>query len=336
MALFIRTRTVVSTFLLTLAGSTYASENSLPAYYSQGTYPFVIQTEETANGNEASPGGVQGKMIQLMRWTPSSAQMERTARAMQTYQGEKDYSTGIIPFKNSKTAIDLGMSNVPVLDQGSYGTCVTFSTTAAINAVLGIGDYVDQQCSLELDSALGKDYWDGAYYATDVLLPLKKYGVVQKYRCNAYYPTPYMWISTSEYKLRASKTVKMDAIKYNVHNPITLDDVKGEIKLGHRVAIGFGMMANDSDPISVQGFNINVSGKMKTGGLWACQQPSGWSSYCGEATAGHEVVVTGYDDAQELLKIRNSWNTSVGDSGEFYMTYAFFSAMAGDGTAIYK
>lgn len=335
MAFFIQKRTVVSVLLSTVVGAAYADENSSPAYHIQGSIPFVIQTEETANG-QMDASGVQGKTIQLMRWTPSLAQKEKTALALQTYQGERDYSTGIIPFKSSPTAVDLGMNNVPVLDQGAYGTCVTFATTAAIDAALGIGDYVDQQCSLELDMALGKNYWDGAYFATDVLLPLKKYGVVQKNRCNAYYPNRYMWISTTEYKARASKTVKMDQIKYISHYPISVDDVRADINAGRRVAIGFGMMADDSDPVSVQGFNINIGGRMKAGGLWACQQPSSWTSYCGEAYAGHEVLITGYDDSQELFKIRNSWSTSMGDSGEFYMTYAFFSAMAGDGTAIYK
>lgn len=62
------------------------------------------------------------------------------------FWGEKDYSKGITPFSQSIGAVELGMNSVPVLDQGSYGTCVTFATTAAMDAVLGLGDYISQQC----------------------------------------------------------------------------------------------------------------------------------------------------------------------------------------------
>src|SRR5437879_1335677 len=55
---------------------------------------------------------------------------------------------------NLPPAINLGMNGVPVLDQGKHGSCVTFATTAAIDAVLGKGDYVSQLCSLELGSTL--------------------------------------------------------------------------------------------------------------------------------------------------------------------------------------
>jgi len=46
------------------------------------------------------------------------------------------------------------------------------------------------------------------------------------------------------------------------------------------------------------------------------------------------VIVIGYDDKQQLLKIRNSWDTVVGDHGNFYMTYAFFNSMGLDGTEV--
>jgi C1A family cysteine protease len=40
------------------------------------------------------------------------------------------------------SSVNLGMNNVPVLDQGRHGTCATFATTAAVDAALGQGDYV--------------------------------------------------------------------------------------------------------------------------------------------------------------------------------------------------
>ena len=72
------------------------------------------------------------------------------------------------PKDGLSSSIDLGMNNVPVLDQGSHGTCVTFATTAAVDAVLGKGDYVSQLCNLELGATLEQfgyypSGWDGSF-----------------------------------------------------------------------------------------------------------------------------------------------------------------------------
>lgn len=85
---------------------------------------------------------------------------------------------------NLPTQVDLGMNKVPVLDQRPYATCVTFAVTSAIDAALGRGDYVSQQCFLELGNYLNKsDYymnpWKGSY--TSYILPLiTEYGIVSK------------------------------------------------------------------------------------------------------------------------------------------------------------
>ena len=63
---------------------------------------------------------------------------------------------------------------------------------------------------------------------------------------------------------------------------------------------------------------------------------------------GHEILVTGYDDAakasyiesganatqQGLLTLRNSWGKHAGDSGDFYMSYAYFKLMAFEGNIV--
>jgi hypothetical protein len=51
----------------------------------------------------------------------------------------------------------IGMNGVPVLDQGKHGTCVTFANTAALDALLGKGDYISQLCNLELGSYISKN-----------------------------------------------------------------------------------------------------------------------------------------------------------------------------------
>ena len=127
----------------------------------------------------------ENKHIKLIKF--SDEQISKFDTSFIT-QSEKDYSKGI----SSKFEIDLGMNDVPVLDQGLYGTCVTFSSTAALNAILGEGDFISQQCSLELDYGLGQDYWDGAYYPSQILKPLKEYGVVKQNVCDNHYPVPHV------------------------------------------------------------------------------------------------------------------------------------------------
>lgn len=248
---------------------------------------------------------------------------------------EKDYSKGIVDFAWSSTAVYL-VPSVPVLDQGQQGTCVTFAATAAIDASLGIGDDISQQCSLELDDALGSSLWNGAQYASEVIDPLVKYGAVRNGNCGSHsYPDPAATITSEAYKALVDPSIQVSKIQYVHHEPATIEDVKAAIDAHHYVAIGFGLLNNGSAQ-SVQGFDVVVNGSTKSGGLWACKQPSSKKNFCGTAEAGHEVVIIGYDDAQNLVKIQNSWNVEAGDSGYFYMTYEFLSAMQFDFTEIWS
>lgn len=98
------------------------------------------------------------------------------------------YMTADRPTLNPKSAlppaVNLGMNGVPVLDQGTQGTCETFAISAAMDALLGKGDYISQLCSLELgDSLTNYNYaasgWTGAY--SDLIAQqMITFGVVPK------------------------------------------------------------------------------------------------------------------------------------------------------------
>jgi hypothetical protein len=244
---------------------------------------------------------------------------------------ENQYSSGINSFNKSK---DLGMDKVPPLNQGDQGTCVTFSSTAAIDAIIGKGDFISQQCSLSLDLGMGNDYWDGAYEPSDVIDPVVKYGVVSHAGCPYKYPDTSSKLATDKYKKITD--VEASLVVSKVHTTFypkaNLADVRNSINRGHRVLMSFYISGSDSE--AVRGFDIQVDGIPYTGGLWACSQGDS-SNYCVTSAAGHEVVVIGYDDTQKLLKIRNSWGIGFGENGDYYMTYTFFNAMADDLTEIY-
>ena len=46
-----------------------------------------------------------------------------------------------------------------------------------------------------------------------------------------------------------------------------------------------------------------------------------WSQVYGQRTGGHCVCIVGYDDVNQRFKVANSWGSSWGISGYFYVTY---------------
>lgn len=338
---------LASSFFFTVAAA-YADEqaenlNAKKQIYG-GSYQVVIELNNQPLSRLMQSNALTAdmltstKIISLMRLTPTAemvAHAEKVAARIDVGTLiEQDYSVGVQSFGKSKSAVDLTMNDVPVLDQGAYGTCVTFASTAVLDALLNKGDFVDQQCSLAHNLFLGNDLWDGAYYASEVIDPLKKHGVVQKNKCSAKYPSPSVKVKTEDYKNLVSKDVSVSDVSLKYYKGINLNNVRQALDSGHRIAVGFQLKGN-SDPITVQGFDVKVDGRKYKGGLWACKQAGSTKNYCGFAMAGHEVVIVGYDDKQQLLKIRNSWSDDAGDNGDFYMTYEFFDAMVIDGTEVW-
>jgi hypothetical protein len=256
----------------------------------------------------------------------------KTIKLLEMHVSNKEYNTmSTEEFESFLGSADVGMSNVPVLDQGPYGTCVTFATTAALDAKFNLGDFISQQCSLQLNVTLGNDIWDGAYYPSEVIEPLKKYGVVSQYGCNAKYPSKDVSISVDEYKSRVDSFASMSisGVSYTYYKGNSLNIVKSAINIGKRAIVGFLLNSNTST--GVLGYDLVINGVRKKGGLWAC---GAFRENCGNFSSGHEAIITGYDDNKKLLKIRNSWSADFGDGGDYYMTYDFFSKQVIDMTIL--
>ena len=209
-----------SAFLLSL--SAFSQDANDENFILNGSKSVTLTIREhfiDLNSKEFSIDHILGtKTIQLMSVTPSDKMITRNKNALLTMAAtgsERDYTSGIIPFSNSSGAVDLGMSNVPVLDQGAYGTCVTFSTIAAIDAKYHLGDYIDQQCSLALNMSLGKNWWNGAYAPANILEPLKKYGIIYKGNCfGSQYPNPSQVVPSNVYVTKSYQGYQ-NSIKYN-------------------------------------------------------------------------------------------------------------------------
>lgn len=288
----------------------------------------------------------------------------------------------------SKVAPD--MNWVPVLDQGAHGTCVTFAITGAIDAIIpglnrATANYVSQLCSLALGSYLvsigsrivyigGKPYsgWDGSN-GRNILSQLNTYGILpishqNKYGCAKVKSYPLNQpnnrgnlMSISEYTASAltlSKYVGWASVfdysakfspNYNANN--TLNLVKKHLR--ERKNLVFGMLLDSSTGggVGASGHNAvdNDTWVLTPKIVARAQAPGG-------LRAGHELIITGYDDDASLmikddkglvvcnkqdqgspvcsqkgvLILRNSWSQYAGDKGNYYMSYDYFKAFATD------
>ncbi|MGQ3889475.1 C1 family peptidase [Legionella sp. CNM-1927-20] len=256
--------------------------------------------------------------------------------------------------------IQLGMNTVPVLDQGRHGTCVTFAVTAAIDAALNKGDYISQLCQLQLGNYLaqngyGFSGWDGSLART-VLNQMETFGIVNKEQeadigCGGLnkYPhegeDPVTAMPLEEFH-RISEPLNLDEIQsspildpYQAFNDRidtnkTLAEVKKALLSGDRVT--FAVFLVDYD-LGVVGAVGSKNAPHDTWVLTPIIARDAWLNT--DFAAGHEMVITGFDDNavarddegneyRGLLTLRNSWGKSLGDQGNFYMSYDYFKLLA--------
>lgn len=266
-----------------------------------------------------------------------------------------------IPEKKSlPSAISVDMSDMPILDQGSYSTCVTFAVTTVIDSLLHKGDYISQLCHLTLSSYLSlrsfyPNGWNGST-AQFVLNQILAFGIVNMTNqltksCAGLnmYPifgdfyslmtmTPEDYVAMSEDV--SNKIAGMALLTYTQRfhwQPGNQNAAHLESKIKHLLAANAQGKAN----LITMAFilpqnNCNASACATyhaPGDTWslinATQQLT-------STAAAHELIIFGYDDNavvtdndgtkhSGIFLLRNSWGDRVGDHGVFYMTYDFFA-----------
>lgn len=255
--------------------------------------------------------------------------------------------------------IELGMNNVPVLNQGSFGSCVTFATTAAVDAALNKGDYISQLCQLQLGLHLEQNGyapsgWDGSF-GRIVLSQMENFGIVSKEKqrsmgCGGLteYPTTEQPTADSAMSLDQFHQMSEDLNEKTViFSPIldvyqamlertdtnkTINDIKAALKEQDRVT--FAVLLLD--------FDLGTMGAVGThsanNDTWVLTPEIARDIYLRPLFGGHEMVITGYDDDaiatddqgrqhKGLFTLRNSWGEEYGDKGNFYMSYDYFKVL---------
>lgn len=269
---------------------------------------------------------------------------------------------------NGVNHIQLAMNDVPVLNQGRHGSCVTFAVTAAIDAIINKGDYVSQLCNLQLGQHLENmgyslSGWAGSFSGV-VLSQIDKFGVVNKsneasvgcggeraYPVNEMQPTTEMTLpefhalSEPANKWQVAWSSLQDIYQFafqETNTTTTLNQVKRALQEGERVT--FGVFLADID-LGV----VGAVGKYQTTyDTWVLSAQIMEDLVAGKFNGGgHAMVITGFDDNavaiddagkrhKGLLTLRNSWGSGIGNNGDFYMSYDYFKVLVLEAQRIRK
>ncbi|MDI1353262.1 MAG: C1 family peptidase [bacterium] len=262
--------------------------------------------------------------------------------------------------------INLGMELTPVLNQGRHGSCVTFAVTAAIDAVLGAGDYISQLCSLELGGYLaihdkmGASGWDGTYGAW-VIQQINEYGIIsQNYQkmhgCAGVYEYPVaeetnqgQLMSENDFLAHSIPIANLiewntllqdeEAFSSKTNTDQLIPQIKEELAKGNRLAMA---MLLDVD----QGHAGALGSYHAANDTWMLTQEIITDAMSGSISAGHELVIIGYDDDAEvkneagitnkgLFTLRNSWSKLAGDQGNYYVSYDYLKFLVTEASSLH-
>ena len=262
--------------------------------------------------------------------------------------------------------VRVGMQLTPVLNQGYHGSCVTFAVTAALDAALGAGDYISQLCSLELGSYLAindkaiASGWNGSL-GPWVFQQITDYGIIsQNYQklngCAGVrdYPVdnetnegiPMSEAEFLAHSIPVSNLISWDALltdNESFSSKVNMDQIifqiKEELAKGNRLTVGMLLDVKLGDAGAV-GTNHAFND------TWMLTPEIITDAMNGAIYAGHELVITGYNDDVEVtddsghvnkgvFTLRNSWSTLAGDHGDYYVTYDYLKFLADEVIAVH-
>lgn len=262
------------------------------------------------------------------------------------------------------THVELGMNNVPVLNQGYHASCVSFSFIAALDALKGEGDYYSPLCFLNLGKHLEQYGYDssGWNYSTNYIMlnRMRDFGLipikVQKTQgCGGLTEYPTYETDTSSAMLpedyhRYSESIEQSGfddfkiiLQDSAYPNRIIKVIRQAINSGNRIVFTLAAPADEFNGIhghykSKQDawvLSDDIVDKLKNQAVYA------------DGFYGHDMVITGYDDHaiikdiqgrehQGMFKVRNSWGETIGDHGDFYVSYDFMISLGMEWIEIIK
>lgn len=230
----------------------------------------------------------------------------------------RDHVYRLAPMASLPSTVDLRTYASPIGDQGNLGSCTG-------NAIAGAIDLMDRKNSKPLqvsrlfiyyqERVLENDvYYDAGAYIRDGIKACYTYGA----------PLESLWpYNINKWATRPSATAYSDALNRKVTGYAKCADfnaVKNALAAGTPVVIGFTVYE------SFEGTQNTTTGVMPYPNIGREQ-----------ILGGHAVCLVGYYDnfrntGKGYFIARNSWGTSWGDHGYFYMPYQVIqnSSMSSD------
>jgi C1A family cysteine protease len=210
----------------------------------------------------------------------------------------------IFPVKKVDTLpdiVDLRDKMPEVYDQGQLGSCTANALAALIEYITKVMGsrlflyYNERKVENDIPDDNGAQLSDGVKC-------LQKYGICLETEW------PY---DIEKFTICPPEACYKDALKYkalkvkNIKN--TIEDMQACLHSGFPFCVGISVYSSfESDEVAQTGM---------------VPMPTETDTLCG----GHAVCVVGYDNIKKLWIMRNSWSSTWGDKGYFYLPYEYLT-----------
>jgi C1A family cysteine protease len=233
--------------------------------------------------------------------------MKREYNLKKQEQDERDYKLSAVidvhPNVKIPSKVDIRTKCPPVFDQGSLGSCTANAGVAArlmldnLNANLSRLDlYYNERL---IENTINED--SGANMR-DIGNAISKYGICEE----TYFP-----YDVTKFTNKPTDVANTNGLKYKIksyYSVKTTDDIKNVLAVKQQpVLIGMAVYSSfESDAVAKTGI-VPLPKKKE------------------QILGGHAVLVVGYDNVKKWFIVRNSWGSSWGDKGYFYLPYTYFT-----------
>ena len=218
------------------------------------------------------------------------------------------------------------LSTPAVRDQGQLGSCTSFCGTTAYEimynykngafpSILAPADLYYEERVKILGEKIGAD--KGANMV-NIDQALSKYGVCEE----SYYPYPSSDKSTA-YKTPPTAAATTNALKYTISSYTLIntgDTAAVKTCLRANIPVMFGFNVYDNTKYTI------FEGLTGASSTYSPLTASGAIVSGASLLGGHANVIVGYDDTKQAFKVQNSWSTTWGNAGFYYLPYSVFSS----------
>ena len=214
----------------------------------------------------------------------------------------RDIHYNLAPIITTPNIVDLRQWCSPIEDQGNLGSCTGQSVAGAIellNKRNGKPNDVSRLFIYYYERLIeGTINYDNGAYIRDGIKASYTYGA----------PLESLWpYNISQFRTKPSAAAINDGAKRKVtlyQAAANFDAVQNALASGYPVIIGFDVYSSfESQAVTKTGMMPYPNTKTE------------------RLLGGHAVCIVGYNNTTSRFTVRNSWGTSWGDKGYFYMPY---------------